>query len=284
MIILIDNGSKRPEATQNLRRLAAEMSRRVGEHVHPVSLLHSSAIAPTDLDGRPADTLEAFLKRQVEQGERSFSIVPLFFGPSRAIDRFLPAILVGIEAQYGPLDSRVAPVLCPLPEGDARLIDILEEHTREAMDRHDLRPSQVVLVDHGSPVPKVTAVRQWLAAGLSRRFAGELRVTEAVMERRQGRQYDFNGKLLEEVLAAAAPIEAPRRPLAQSRGENTRTDVVLAMQFISPGRHAGPGGDISDIVETAMERNPNLRAVESRLISDHPLFADILYDRIAKLS
>lgn len=283
MIVLIDNGSKRPAATKNLRRLAAEMSRRVGEDVHPVSLLHSSAIAPTDLDGRPADTLAAFLNRQVEQGERSFSIVPLFFGPSRAIDLFLPTILADIEAEYGPLESRVAPVLCPLPEGEARLIDILEDHAREAIERHGLRPTQVVLVDHGSPVPKVTAVRQWLAAGLARRFAGELRVTEAVMERRQGRQYDFNGKLLEEVLAAIAPIEAPGQPLEQPVGGGIRTDVVLALQFISPGRHAGPGGDIAEIVETAMDRHPHLRAVESRLISDHPLFADILYDRIANI-
>jgi sirohydrochlorin ferrochelatase len=236
MILLIDNGSKRPEATKNLRRLAAELSHRIGEQVHPVSLLHSSAIAPTDLDGRPADTLEAFLNRQVEGGERSFSIVPLFFGPSRAIDRFVPTILADIEARHGPLDSRVAPVLCPLPEGETRLVDILEQQTREAIERHDLRPTQVVLVDHGSPVPKVTAVRQWLAQGLARRFAGELRVTEAVMERRQGREYDFNGQLLEEVLAAAAP----KRPLAQSLGSEFRTDIVLAMQFISPGRHAGP--------------------------------------------
>jgi sirohydrochlorin ferrochelatase len=283
MIVLIDNGSKRPAATKNLRRLAAEMSRRVGEDVHPVSLLHSSAIAPTDLDGRPADTLEEFLNRQVEQGERSFSIVPLFFGPSRAIDRLLPTILADTQARYGPLDSRVAPVLCPLPEGEARLIDILEDHVREAMQRHDLRASQVVLVDHGSPVPTVTAVRQWLAEGLARRFAGELRVTQAVMERRQGRRYDFNGRLLEEVLAAAASINAQGTPQAQPLGGGNRTDVVLAMQFISPGRHAGSGGDIGEIVETAMARHPNLRAVESRLVSDHPLFGDILYDRIAKL-
>jgi hypothetical protein len=58
---------------------------------------------------------------------------------------------------------------------------------------------------------------------------------------------------------------------------------VLAMQFISPGRHAGHGGDIGEIVESAMERYPGLRVVESRLISDHPLFADILYDRTAQL-
>jgi len=283
MIVLIDNGSKRPAATKNLRRLAAEMSRRAGEHVHPVSLLHSSAIAPTDLDGQPAETIEAFLKRQVQQGERSFSIVPLFFGPSRAIEQSLPTILADIEADYGPLDSRVAPVLCPLPKGEARLVDILEDQTREAMARHDLRPSQVILVDHGSPVPQVTAVRHWLAAGLSRRFANELRVTEAVMERRQGRQYDFNGQLLEEALATATPLEVPEHPRAQPLGGDVQTDVVLAMQFISPGRHAGPGGDIGDIVETAMGRYPGLRAVESRLISDHPLFTEILYDRIAKL-
>lgn len=298
MIILIDNGSKRPAATKNLRRLAAEMSGRVGETVHPVSLLHSSDIAPNELDGEPARTLEQFLNQQAEQGERDFFIVPLFFGPSRAIDLFLPNILKSIDVRHGALNARVAPVLCPLPEGEPRLVDILEANARDAIEQHNLRPSQIMLVDHGSPMPAVTAVRHWLAAGLAQRFAGELRVTEAVMERRPDRQYDFNGTLLEEALEAAAPKTKPttgefwtgklsneETPVGNNQqgkqGERAPADIVLAMQFVSPGRHAGPGGDIGDIVNSVANRQPGLRIVASRLISDHPLFSDILQDRIA---
>jgi hypothetical protein len=90
-------------------------------------------------------------------------------------------------------------------------------------------------------------------------------VAEAVMERREDRQYDFNGELLEHALATAA-----------KKAEQT----ILAMQFISPGRHAGPGGDIDAIASEAMERYPGFRAVASPLIGEHPLFEEILNDRI----
>lgn len=266
MIILLDNGSKRPEATKNLRRLAATLSRRVGENAYPVSLLHSSAIPASELDARPADTLEPFLTRQVNSGHRVFSIVPLFFGPSRAIDVLVPEIRKRVEARDGPLDIRIAPILCPLPEGEAHLLDILEGNARDAIARLDRSPSLLVLVDHGSPVPRVTAVRRWLASGLAGRFAGQCRVTEAVMERREGAQYDFNGELLEDVLAAAA------------KGTEG-SDIVLAMQFISPGRHAGPSGDIERIAKTAMDKHRGLRIATSRLVSEHPLFDDILVER-----
>ena len=38
MLILLDNGSKRPEATRNLRRLANALSRRLGERARRVHL------------------------------------------------------------------------------------------------------------------------------------------------------------------------------------------------------------------------------------------------------
>ncbi|MGB5735929.1 MAG: CbiX/SirB N-terminal domain-containing protein [Thiohalocapsa sp.] len=265
MIILLDNGSKRPEATKNLRRLAAAMTRRDGEAVHPVSLLHSSSIPPEQLDGRPAETLEPFLQRQIELGVRNFVVVPLFFGRSRAIDVFLPEIAARIEAIAGPFDFRVAPALCPLPSGEPRLVDILEANVRTTMQAEHRTPNRILLVDHGSPVPAVTAVRQWLAHRLAQRFIGLAPVTQAVMERRAGREYDFNGELLGDVLAAAA-----------RNGEL----IILAMQFISPGRHAGAGGDIEGIAREVMESHPGARAVMSPLIGEHPLLAEILSDRI----
>jgi hypothetical protein len=52
------------------------------------------------------------------------------------------------------------------------------------------------------------------------------------------------------------------------------------MQFISPGRHAGPGGDIADIARKVMGQYPGFRVVASPLIGEHPLFEEILSDRI----
>ena len=269
MILVLDNGSKRPESTRNLRRIAHAMTRRLAQTVHAVSLQHSSDIPPEALDGSPAETLEPFLRRQLRIGERDFVIVPLFFGPSRAVDAFVPEMRERLAAQFGPFDLRVARVLCPLPPGEPRLVSILEHQVREATSAHGEQPRHLVLVDHGSPVPAVTAVREWLASELARRFAGEAEVDQAVMERRAGRRYDFNGELLEDVLDARGAAGTP-------------TNVVLAMQFISPGRHAGAGGDVDDICLRAMARWPGLRVLKSRLISEHPLFEEILYDRAAE--
>lgn len=265
MIILVDNGSKRPEATKNLRRIAAALTRRKGEVVHAVSMLHSSSIPAALLDDRPAETIEPFLRRQIDQGKRKFVLVPLFFGPSRAIDVFLPEVVSRLEAEAGGLEIDVAPELCPLPGGEPRLVDILEANVRNVMQAQQMTPDRILLVDHGSPVAAVTAVRTWLAAMLRLRFSDIATVAEAVMERRKDSQYDFNGELLEHALAAAA-----------QKAEQT----ILAMQFISPGRHAGPGGDIDDIAREAMDRYPGFRAVASPLIGEHSLFEEILSDRI----
>ncbi|MGB5831277.1 MAG: CbiX/SirB N-terminal domain-containing protein [Thiohalocapsa sp.] len=165
----------------------------------------------------------------------------------------------------------VSPVLCPLPIGERRLIDILEDHTRESIELRGFTQVVIVLVDHGSPFPEVTAVREWLGSGLARRFVGQTRVTQAVMERRKGRQYDFNGELLENVIAAIG-----------SEGRSSR--IVLAMQFISPGRHAGERGDIANIIQRAMHHHPHVEVAASRLVSEHPVFADILWDRLNSVS
>ncbi|KAA6186611.1 cobalamin biosynthesis protein CbiX [Thiohalocapsa marina] len=267
MIILLDNGSTRPEATRNLRRLAAALSARTGRTIHPVSLLHASRIDPADLDGVRADILEPFLLHQCEQGQRDFTILPLFFGPSRALEQFIPDLVERMAQQIGPLRVKVADVLCPLPAGEPGLVDILADHVTATVARHGLQAPRVVLVDHGSPVPAVTAVRHWLAARLAERLHGVQGVSEAVMERRPGAEYDFNGALLADWLAqigSGSPV----------------TEVVLAMQFISPGRHAGVGGDIESISQEAMAQQPGLRVLPSPLLGEHPRLLDILTQRL----
>lgn len=271
MLLLLDNGSRRPAATLNLRRLARHLGERLGTEVQPVSALHSSKIPAERLDGVPAWTLEPFLAAQVAAGVREFGIVPLFFGASRAISELVPEVAGRIAAAHGDFTIRVAEPLCPLPAGEPRLADILADNVRAAAA--DAAPTDVLLVDHGSPVPAVTAVRHWLAAALAERLAPACAVSEAVMERREGAEYDFNGRLLAEVL-----------PTIGGEGGDAAHAVVLAMQFISPGRHAGAGGDIAEIVAAAEAAHPGLAVRITRLIGEHPGFVDILADRAAGLA
>ena len=73
----------------------------------------------------------------------------------------------------------------------------------------------------------------------------------------------FNGELLEKKLDACVPA-------------GSAANLVLAMMFISPGRHAGPGGDIEAICAEAQTRHPGLQLAISPLIGEHPLLIDIL--------
>jgi sirohydrochlorin ferrochelatase len=258
IVVLVDNGSRRADSTLNLRRLAAALSQRAGLTVHPVSLLHSDRVPVERLDGEPAQVFPSFMTRHVEQGRRQFVILPLFFGPSRALTEFIPEQVALIEAEHGPIEVRQADVLCPLPGGEDRLADILFEHVQQI----DRAIDRVLVVDHGSPIPQVTAVRRWLAEALRKRLAPTVEVDEAVMERREGREYDFNGPLLSEQLDGAS-------------GE-----IALAMLFLSPGRHAGAGGDIAEICAEAEASNGGLKVTASALVGEHPLLVDILYRRL----
>jgi sirohydrochlorin ferrochelatase len=270
-LLLVDNGSSRAESTLNLRRLAAALGERIGEEVHPVSLLHASKVSPAELEGRPADTLDPFLRRRVAAGLRELVVLPLFFGRSGALTGFIPETVRGIQGELGPCDLRMADVLCPLPGGEPRLVQILLEHIRRTVDAQNLAPSRVVLVDHGSPLREVTQVRRLLAAGLRERLGSGTTLGEAVMERRAGKEYDFNGELLEDVL----------RHLAE---EDRQSPVILSMLFLSAGRHAGAGGDIDQICGRVAADFPGFRAFPTPLVGSHPLLIDILEQRYRQVA
>lgn len=261
--ILIDNGSKMPEATLRLRALASAVSGQTGKPVHAVSLQHAEAIPVESLAGQPAETFTSFLRQQLVRGERAFVVLPLFFGQSRALSSYIPQQCELLEAEFGEFSIKLAEVIYPLPAGEDRLAQILLEHV-QSVRADDNTP--VVLVDHGSPSPVITAVRRHVAQSLEALLADNQPLAEAVMERREGKEYDFNGPLLETWLHEQAKQGA--------------RSVIVAMMFFLPGRHAGACGDVEEICNGVIRAHPQLSVSITPLISEHPLLVNILVDRL----
>lgn len=264
-VLLVDNGSTLPEATLNLRRLTSELSERTGREIHPVSLMHADKIPADMIDNLPASTFESFTRRHLEQGDRAFTILPLFFGNSRALTNFIPDKIAALKEDFGNFTVKVADPLCPLPEGEPRLASILFDNIKQTSGQSAM--DHVILVDHGSPIPEVTAVRQYLAGELQKLLDESIGFSQAVMERREGSEYDFNGALLEEELRELAKRDAAKK-------------IVLAMLFFSPGRHAGPGGDIEEIYRKIEAMHPGFQVYPTPLIGEHPGLIEILQSRL----
>lgn len=261
LTLLVDNGSLEPAATLALRELAAKLATRLAQPVEPVSLLHSSGIVSELLAGRPAEILFPALERRLADGQTDFILLPLFFGPSQALTEYLPENLQRLRAKHPTLRVRLTPPLHAA--GDERLARILADLVRAELNVASA--DRVALVDHGSPVAVVATVRD----ELSRQLAGQLGSRVAVvapcsMERRPEPAYAFNEPLLAGLLATP--------PWCTSR-------VVVAMQFLLPGRHAGPEGDVARICRQAEAVHPHLHTRMTGLVGTHPLLVDILADR-----
>ena len=235
--------------------------------MHPVSLQHADKVPAEALGGCPADTLEPWLRRAIGAGRRDFLLVPLWFGPSRALTHVIPEIADRLSRELGPFRLQLSPVLCPLPPGEPRLVAILLDHLLATARAQGIAPDRLILVDHGSPSPGVIAVRSWLAARLRERLAPDAVLDEAVMERRPEPAYDFNGDLLETLLHRLAATD-PTRP------------VILCQLFLSPGRHAGPAGDITHIRLRVESASPGFRVYPTPLVGAHPGLIEILAERV----
>lgn len=261
-VLLVDNGSLEPESTLQLRRIAVELDARLVCRVDPVSLAHSAKIPAEALNGRPAELFEAAVDRGWREGVNDFLVLPLFVGPSHAITRHIPALLAERKKKSSAFRFRVAPPL--FVPGEMRLGQILVDHIREQI-LSDERP-HVAIVDHGSPNPGVTEVRN-IVAGQVRQLLGTSvsEVQACSMERREGAEYDFNEPVLANLLTQQGWKDEP---------------VIAGMLFIAPGRHAGDDGDVVQICRAA--RGSGSTGVRlTRLLGQHPLLLDILADRAA---
>lgn len=259
LTILMDNGSLEPAATFALRGLAEKLGARIGQSVEPVSLLHSSAVPAEEIGGRAAEILEPALERRLVAGQMAFLIMPLFFGPSGALTDYLPKRLAHLRTKHSALDVKIAAPL--FTADDDRLARILADQVR-ALNSTSHR---VALVDHGSPARAVNDVRNELSRQLAGLLGPDYTVAPSSMERREGAAYDFCEPLLERLL---------RQP-SWNAGE-----VIVAMQFLLPGRHAGPKGDVAEICrEAEVTSGGALRTTMTGLVGEHPLLVDILADR-----
>jgi len=267
--LVIDNGSKKAEATLRLRELANKLSIESSKKIHPVSLQHADCIDSEKLNNIPANTFYAFLKQQLEQGEREFVVLPLFFGMSRALSSFIPEQISLLEKDFGAFDVNLAEVIYPLPDGESKLAEILFENIKIAANDNNLDNKKIVLVDHGSPIPQITEVRKHVAIQLQSLLGEQVDVSQAVMERREGSAYDFNGALLEDWLSEQA-VQGVE-------------DIIVAMLFFLPGRHAGDCGDIQEICDKAAQDFPKLTISITPLISENDLLVSILHERLLSM-
>lgn len=268
---LFDNGSFRADSTRSLRRLAERLAGLAGHPVEAVSLLHSTRVPAEDLDGVPARLLEPALDAWAGEhpGGRAL-LLPLFFGPSGALTDYVPERLLSLRTRHPGMKVVLAEALVLPDEEPRELVGALADRVRTTLAERGWRRPRVVLCDHGTPQRAVTAVRDRLGELLGTALAGEVEsVAVASMERREGDEYAFNEPLLATRLGLAPFDEG---------------EVVVALQFLSPGRHAGPGGDVAEICEAAeaaaKERGKELRTAMTATLADDPRVAEVLLRRM----
>lgn len=232
--------------------------------VQPVSLLHSSRVDPSLLDGIKAETMEPFLAGPIAQSVSELRILPFFFGPSRALTEWLPEKLWQWKGQKDGRSFRILD--CLHQNRDTRLAVALEDLCLRAIERNKMNKPFLALVDHGTPVFDVHRVREEVGEELKERMKDNISgFSTCSMERRDGEEYDFNEPLLENLLAEK---------------RETFEEMLVAQLFLSPGRHAGEGGDLDRICSSFANSSPSRRLVRTDLLGLHPLIIEILRERI----
>ena len=260
-VALIDNGSLEPAATRHLRAVAAALSAAVGVSVHAVSWKHSDRLAAADLDGTPAVTLKTFVRLHLAAGERDFVFVPFFISAQGAIGSALRADLENLQ----PESASFSFVFTDGLAARGAIAAIVAARIRETIATRNLAIPPVIVVDHGGPSPISAALRDALATEIRMLLGSEIStLTAASME---GAVHTHNRPLLADALASLSS-EPTSNPVAAR-------DIVIAPLFLSPGRHAGPDGDLAQIARTATAATGACIHF-TELVGTHPLASTTL--------
>ena len=271
-VLLFDNGSFRPDSTFALRKIAKKLGKQLGMRVEGVSLLHSHKIDAEKLNGEPATIIRRRFKIGITNGERHFICLPLFLGPSLAITEYLMELIEEAKLLCPEIEILVAPPLAgwDVNHPDHRLARILADQVKLTLKHNKLSDTtNLVLVDHGSPIEKLSILRNTVTNQLKELLGDSVSTATACsMERREGDAYAFNDPLLETISFEKTSI-----------GKSLES-LVVAMFFLLPGRHAGEGGDVDEILQGLVDDAEIKNFIKTDLIAYHPLIYSILEDRV----
>lgn len=265
-IVLIDNGSLNSNSILEARSLALSLSKRLNRTVDTISVAHSDQIPASELGGVEAMLWQTYLEKAGSSGLSEVFAVPLFIGPGFALKKAKRMALnqakgTGISVRWAdPLVSRTGQ--------DSVLMEILEDNVLRVLNTNGdtNHMPRVLLVDHGSPFEEVTKCRNYAADRLKLGLGNRVEsVVACSMERREGKEFDFNDPSLMASLASAKHDCVER--------------VIVCYLFLFSGRHAGLGGDIDQICQEAgWEADQNL--LKTDLIGSNPKVLDLLETRL----
>jgi hypothetical protein len=264
ILAVVDNGSLEAASHLNLRAAAGDLASRMGLPVAAVSWRHSDRIPAAELGGVPAAVLAPWIRSRLSEGAREFLFVPFFISPQGAIGSALGGELEALSREAGGFSFEFSAGLAD----QGVLGSILSDRVRETLARERLGRPAVVVVDHGGPARASAELRDAVAADVRLRLGGSIgQLVAASMESPGGADSAHNEPLL------AAQLAAP----GFDRG-----DIVVAPLFLSPGRHAGPSGDLARMARAAEARAPGLRIHFTELVGTHPLAMEALAGGLAK--
>ncbi|GAB9468470.1 Nad-dependent epimerase/dehydratase [Globisporangium polare] len=280
LVVLANIGSLRPEPYLDVRQLSFRLSRSLRLPVVPCSFRFSNRIDASKLHGIAAKTFEMVLNEHLQQySEQSTEVVllPLFFGNSSTLTDFLPDVLNkcwrnftndgAARVNRPPLSLRLGGCLVDMANpADDRVAQILMEKVKAlTADVPRSEDISVLVLDHGTPNKEVHEARELVGDQLRKLLEGQVKlVGTGCMERREGSEYDFNDPLLE---------------VALEHYKITSGVLVVAILFLSQGRHAGANGDIEEILEGVKEKHPNVEIRITEPLGTHELLSEVLQDR-----
>ena len=248
-----------------MRRVAQKLSSASSFVVQAVSLLHSDKIVPSKLNHENGVTIETFLASEQGRNEKKLLVLPFFLGPSRGITEWLMEKLQDWEQKKS---GRSFKILDTLYLGNEKILaQALDQQIEQVRLENKLANPYVAMVDHGTPVFEVNQVRERVGIELNKLFLkGDFTFSTCSMERREGDEFAFNDPLLEQVLAKWGRLGVEQ--------------VVLALFFLLPGRHAGENGDLVEICKDAEKKFPQMKIFQTLPLGEENIIFEILMGRL----